>query len=37
MKFQLIAVEYIGLQFTKGIFNPTLIFSKFVDFADHEK
>ena len=22
MKFQLIAVEYTGLQFTKGFFNP---------------
>ena len=22
MKFQLIAVEYTGLKFTKGVFNP---------------
>ena len=24
IKFQLIAVEFVGLQFTKGIFNPKL-------------
>ena len=46
MKFQLIAVEYTGLKFTKGVFNPKpkaleeegwtqiLIFA---DFVKHKK
>ena len=46
MKFQLIAVEYTGLKFAKGVFNPKpkaldeggwtpkLIFS---DFVKHKK
>ena len=44
MKFQLIAVEYTGLQFIKGFFNPKpkrgwtvkLIISKFADFVKME-
>ena len=43
MKFQLIAIEYTGLQFTKGFFNPKpkmgwklkLKISKFAVFAKH--
>ena len=45
IKFQLIAVEYTGLQFTKGFFNPKpkmgwtlkLKISKFADFFKHRK
>ena len=44
MKFQLITVEYTGLQFIKGFFNPKpkrgwtakLIISKFADFVKME-
>mgnify|MGYP001804316051 CR=1 FL=1 len=46
MKFQLIAVEYTGLKFTKGVFNPKpkaleegggLQNLLFVDFVKHKK
>ena len=45
MKFQLIAVEYTGLKFTKGVFNPKpkaleeggwTLTLKFADFVKHK-